>query len=199
MTNKQWYQRTFSALHASERCLTEVKAMKRTGRIYGSKLAAACLAAVMVVGLAAIAYAADVGGIQRKVQIWINGDQTDAVLDIKGLEYTVSWQDQDGMSHEFGGGGVAIEADGTERPLTEAEIMEQLDAPDVQYREDGSVWVCYRGGETEITDRFDEDGFCYVQLNTDSGTLYLTIKYDGGYASSPHSYIEPGSFHTGQE
>lgn len=193
MTNKQWYQRTFSALHASESCLMEVKEMKSTKRFHVSRLAAACLAAVMVMGLASVAYAADVGGIQRTIQLWIDGDRTDAVLDIQGGEYTVTYQDQDGVSHEIGGGGVAYE-NGTERPLTEEEILEQLDSPDVQYREDGSVWVCYRGGETEITDRFDEDGVCYVQLNTEDGPLYLTAKYQNGSACSPHSYISPRSF-----
>lgn len=44
------------------------------------------------------------GGIQRSVQLWISGDQTDAVLDIQGSGYTVTYQDKDGGSHEFGGG-----------------------------------------------------------------------------------------------
>ncbi len=197
MTNKQWYQRTFSALHASESCLAEVKAMKRTRKIFGSRLAAACLAAVMLTGLAAVAYAADVGGIRRAIQLWINGDQTDAVLDIRGIEYTVTYQDQDGASHELGGGGVAIEDDGSERPLAEDEILEHLDSPEVEYREDGTMWVCYHGEETEITDRFDGDGICYVQLRTDGGTLYLTVKNNGGFASSPHGYVSPASFGTG--
>ena len=82
MTNKQRYQRTFSVLHASEDCLMEVKTMKHTKKINISRLAAVCAAAVMVMALACAAYAADVGGIQRSVQLWINGDQTDAVLDI---------------------------------------------------------------------------------------------------------------------
>lgn len=189
MTNKQWYQRTFSALHASEYNLTEVKTMKHTKRIYVSRLAAACLAGAMMVGLATAAYAADLGGIQRSIQIWINGDQTDAVLDVQGSGYTVTYQDKDGTERQFGGGGVALDDNGSERPLTEAEIVEHLNAPDVQYREDGSVWVCYRGSELEITDRFDEDGVCHVQLNTDDGTLYLTVKDDGSFSYSPHSYI----------
>lgn len=196
MTNKQRYQRAFSALHASEDCLMEVKAMKHTRKLNVSRLAAVCAAAVMVTALACAAYAADVGGIQRSIQLWINGDQTDAVLDIQGTGYTVTYQDQDGAVREFGGGGVAIEDDGSERPLTEAEIMEQLDSPDVEYREDGSVWVCYHGGETEITDRFDADGVCYVQVKTDDGVLYLTVKNGNGFASSPHSYISPYSFNT---
>lgn len=194
MTNKQRYQRTFSVLHASEDCLMEVKAMKRTKKIHVSRLAAVCAAVVMVVGLATAACAADVGGIQRSIQIWINGDQTDAVLDVQGSEYTVTYQDEDGVAHEIGGGGVAYDGLGGERPLTEEEIMEQLDSPDVQYRDDGSVWVCYHSEKIEITDRFDEDGICYVQLNTDGGPLYLTIKYDEGYSSSPHSYPSPKVF-----
>ncbi len=193
MTNKQRYQKTFSALHASEDCLMEVKAMKHTRRIYVSRLAAACAAAVMVMGLFSAAYAADVGGIQRSIQLWINGDQTDAVLDIQGGSYTVTYQGQNGDTHEIGGGGVAIGNDGSERPLTEAEIMDLLDDPQVQYREDGSAWVCYHDQQTEITDRFDEDGICYVQIKTDDGDLYMTVKYGEGFASSPHSYPPPRS------
>lgn len=196
MTNRQRYQRAFSALHASGNCLMEVKAMKHNKKINISRLAAVCAAAVMVTALACAAYAADVGGIQRSIQLWINGDQTDAVLDIQGIGYTVTYQDKDGTPREFGGGGVAIEDDGSERPLTEAEIMEQLDSPDVEYRDDGSVWVCYHGGEIEITDRFGADGVCYVQVKTDDGVLYLTVKYGNGFASSPHSYISPNAFNT---
>lgn len=196
MTNKQRYQRTFSALHASEDCLMEVKEMKHTKRIHASRLVAVCAVVVMVMGLATAAYAADVGGIQRTIQLWINGDQTNAVLEIQSdrRSYTVTYQDQDGASHELSGGGVAIGNDGTERPLTEAEILEHLDSPNVQYRDDNTVWVCYHGEEIEITDKFDEDGVCYVQLNTDSGTLYMTVKYHDGFSTSPHGYISPRSF-----
>ena len=39
---------------------------------------------------------------------------------------------------ERGGGGIAYEADGTERPLTEEEILEELNeslnAPEVEYK-----------------------------------------------------------------
>lgn len=196
MTNKQRYKQVFSALHASD-CITEVKAMKK--RTYMPRLAAACAAVVMVMSAATVAYAADIGGIQRIVQIWINGDQTDAVLETSGNGYTVTYDGQDGESHSFGGGGVAFNDDGTERPLTEEEILEHLNSPDVEYREDGSVWVCYRGEELDITDRFDESGVCYVKLTGDDCSLYMTVKYQGGYATSPHSYIAPEDFNTGDE
>lgn len=194
MTNKQRYQQTFSALHASESSLLEVTNMKQTKKRYIPRLAAVCAAVILVTGLATVAYAKDIGGIQRKIQIWINGDQTDAVLDIRGSEYSVTYQDADGQSHAFGGGGVAFNADGSERPLTEEEILDHLDMPDVTYRKDGTVWVAYRGRETEITDKFDEDGICYVQITADDNTLYLTVKYNNGYASSPNGYISPREF-----
>ncbi len=197
MTNKQRYQRVFSQLHASESCLTEVTKMKHTTkRIQVRRLAAACAAAIMVMGMATVAYAADVGGIQRTVQLWINGDLTDAILYLQDMGYTFTFQDQDGTSHEVKGGGVAIDDDGVERSLTEEEILADLDAPNVEYKEDGSVWVYYHDSKVDITDRFDEDGICYVQLKTDSGILYLTIKYQDGFASSPHRYPSPKKFGT---
>lgn len=194
MTNKQRYQQTFSVLHASESSLLEVTKMKKATKRYIPRLAAVCAAVILVMGLATVAYAQDMGGIQRKIQLWIHGDQTDAILDIRGSEYSVTYQDGQGQSHEIGGGGVAINPDGSERPLTEAEILEHLDAPDVVYRKDGTVWVTYHGAWEEITDRFDEDGVCYVQINANDATLYLTVKYDNGYAYSPSGYIQPEEF-----
>ena len=41
-----------------------------------------------------------------------------------------------------------------------------------------------------------EDGICYVQLKTDSGPLYLTVKYNDGYSTSPDGYLSPEEFNT---
>ena len=38
------------------------------------------------------------------------------------------------------------------------------------------AWVCYHSEKMEITDQFDENGVCYVQISTNSGPLYLTIQ-----------------------
>ena len=92
MTNKERYQRTFSTLHASEDILMEVKTVK-THKVYVSKLVAVCAAAVMVLALASVAYAKDAGGIQRNVQIWLHGDQTDAVMVVEDGEYTLTYTD----------------------------------------------------------------------------------------------------------
>lgn len=193
MTNREKYQRTFSTLHASEDCLKEVISMKHTKKQYLSRLAAVCAAAVMVLGLTCAAYAADVGGIQRTVQIWVHGDQTDAVFDMTGDgSYTLSWQDESGTTHEMSGGGIAYEPDGSERPLTEEELLEDLDSPNVAYLDDGSAWVYYRDQCIEITDRFDEDGVCYVQVTkADGEVLYMTIEYQRCFAASAHGYPTP--------
>lgn len=193
MTNREKYQRTFSTLHASDDCLMEVIAMKQTKKIHMSRLTAVCAVAVMVLVLTCAAYAADVGGIQRTVQIWVNGDQTDAVFDMTDDgSYTLHWQDEDGTTHERGGGGIAYEPDGSERPLTEEELLEELDSPDVAYLDDGSVWVYYRDQGIEITDRFDEDGVCYVQVTkADGEVLYMTIEYQRCFSASGHGYLPP--------
>lgn len=197
MTNKEKYQRTFSVLHASDEFELEVKPMKQTTRKAIPRLVAVCAAVVMVIGMSVVAYAADVGGIQRTIQIWLHGEQTDAVLEIQDGEYSMRYEDAEGNPHELQGGGVAIEPDGQERPLTEEEIMEHLSGPEVEYEDDGSVWVYYMDQSLEVTDLF-EDGVCYVQLKDGDDSLYMTIKYGRGHATSPHKYLSPDSFNTSE-
>ena len=78
--------------------------------------------------------------------------------------------------------------DGVDRPLTEDEIMEQINQPDVEYEDDGSVWLYYKDQKLDITDRF-EDGICYVKLTDGKDVKYLTIKYNDGYAMSDSKYV----------
>lgn len=196
MTNKQRYQRAFSALHASDDFLMEDNTMKTTKHFPARRLIGLCAVVILILGMATSAYAADVGGIQRRLQLWIHGDQTDVVLDIRDGRYTATYEDSEGNSHQFSGGGVAIEPDGSERPLTEEEILEHLDSPEVEYEDGGAVWVYYRGRKIEITDKFDADGVCYVQLKDGDGILYVTVKYRGGFAVSPNCYVSPSEFNT---
>ena len=153
-----------------------------------------CAAVILLFAMATVCYAADIGGIRRTVQIWVHGDQTSAVMDIQDGQYTLTYQDAEGKTHERGGGGVALGPFGSERPLTEEELLEHLDNPEVEYKEDGSVWLYYRDQAMEITDRFDADGFCFVQLKTEAETLYITVKYNNGYAISGKAFIQPEEF-----
>ncbi|MBQ9045325.1 MAG: hypothetical protein IJ112_05205 [Oscillospiraceae bacterium] len=197
MTNKERYQRTFSALHASGDFLTEVQTMNEGKRRHIPRLTVLVAAVVLVAALAATAYAANIGGIRRTVQIWMHGDQTNAVLDLQQdgntASYTLTYEDANGETHEMEGGGIAYEGFGRERPLTEEEILEQLDMPDVEYQDDGTVWVYWRSHAMEITDRF-EDGICYVKLVDGDETQYVTVKYNNGYSTSPDAYPNPHSF-----
>lgn len=194
MTNKARYQKTFAVLHASRASLEEVKRMQanhtyRPVRV--KRLVAVCAALVALFALSAVAYAADVGGIQRTIQIWLHGELTDAVFQVENGSYTLDISNEDGTTSHRAGGGVAIDAFGGERPLTEEELLTQLDHPEVQYNDDGTVVVYYRDQSFDITDLFDEDGVCYLQLEEDGHPLYMTVEYQIGYSTSTSCYPAP--------
>ena len=195
MTNKEKYQKAFSVLHASDRCRMEAEDMMKMKKAnYKKTVAAAAAAAILLVGGTGTAYAANVGGIQRTIQLWIYGDQTTATLTANDDDtYTITYSDKDGNEKTTGTGGVAIQADGTEAPLTPEEIEEHLNMPDVEYEDDGSVWVYYQDQKLDITDKF-VDGVCYTKIEGKDKTLYLTVKYDNGYAVSENKYISPDEF-----
>lgn len=195
MTNKEKYKQAFSGLHPLEPISLEVAQMVKMQKKHKFQVAAAILTAFILVGGTGTVYAANVGRIQRTIQLWIHGDQTDATLDVKeDGSYSLNYSDENGKEVEQGGGGVAFDADGTERPLTEEEIMEQLNMPEVEYEEDGSIWVYYENQKIEITDKFDNDKVCYVKIKGKEKTLYLTVKYQNGYCISEDKYPNPASF-----
>ena len=123
MTEKERFQRAFAPLHASPDTMTEVTKMteRKTKRPALRRAATIGLAAALVLALGSVAYASDLGGIQRTVQLWLNGEMTDATLTVNEGSYTLRYPDKDGTEREMGGGGVAFEPDGTERALTEEE------------------------------------------------------------------------------
>lgn len=193
MTNKEKYKQAFSVLQTSGDFSMEVEKIAMRQKHHKVKtIAAAVAACIVLVGGAGTAYAANLGGIQRTIQLWINGDQTNATLEINNdgnsSTYTIKIPDENGNSTEINGGGVAMDGDGVKRPLTEDEIMDQINQPDVEYEDDGSVWLYYKDRKLDITDRF-EDGICYVKLTDGKDVKYLTIKYNDGYAMSDSKYV----------
>ena len=198
MTNQEKYKQAFSVLRASDDFSLEVQNMEHTAKRFRLKKAAALAAAcVMVVGGATAAYAADVGGIQRTVQVWFNGEMTTATVQLDGSgTYEVEYSDGKGEVHYEIGGGMAFTEDGAEIPVTDEDLIAEITAPEVEYNDDGTVWVCWFDQAVEITDKF-EDGVCYVELvDNEDETLYMTIKYENGYATSPHKYVSPDEFNT---
>ena len=107
--------------------------------------------------------------------------------------YRMEYTDGEGHVRHQSGGGVAFAPDGTEIPVSEEDLMAQLAEPDVQYEEDGSVWLHWFDQSLDITDRF-EDGVCYVKLVNHGEPLYMTVKYENGYATSSHKYVSPWEF-----
>lgn len=195
MTNKEKYKQAFSVLQTSENFNLEVEKMailrkKRTMRT----IVAAMAGCILLVAASSTAYATNLGGIQRTIQLWIHGDQTDANITIKSDgSYHMSYLNEDGNITNSGGGGIAIDDDGSERALTEEEIMDHLKDPNVEYKEDGSVWVYYYNQKIDITDKFKDD-FCYVKLSYGDENLYMTIKFKDGWATSPNKYISRTNF-----
>ena len=194
--DKEQYKKTFDTVASFGMEPLEVRRIMKNSRkhAYMNKIAAAAAVVAVLAGSTGVAYAANVGGIQRTLQLWLYGDQTNAelVIDENG-EYSATYQLEDGSTEIRSGGGIAIEADGTERPLTEEEIMDQLFMPEVEYKDDGTVWVYYYDQKIDVTDLF-EDGVCYVKLVNGDETLYMTIEYDNGYSVSNDKYPEPESF-----
>lgn len=195
MTNKEKYKRAFSVLKPSESSFREVENMARLQKRTKIKTAAAIVAGCILIGGTGTAYATNIGGIQRTIQLWIHGDQTTATLDVSDDgTYTMEYYDKNGNLAQSGGGGVAINADGTERPLTEEELLAEIDSPEVEYEEDGSVWVYYHNQSINITDKFNKDKVCYVKIADGNKTLYLTVQYQNGYSYSNEKYVEPEEF-----
>ena len=123
MTEQERFQRAFAPLHAPSDTLTEVMKMtEQTHRKSGRRTAVIALAAALLLATGSAAYAADLGSIQRRVQLWLHGDQTDAVMTVEPGHYTLEYTDENGETQQRGGGGVAFEPDGTERPLTPEEL-----------------------------------------------------------------------------
>ena len=84
-------------------------------------IAAAVAACLIITAGTGTAYASDLGGIQRKVQLWIHGDQTTATLTINSDgSYTGTYADKDGKNKEFGGGG-HINTAGAQFPYSDME------------------------------------------------------------------------------
>ena len=194
MSNKERYKRTFSAVHTSRDYSKEVFEMKKSyTRVHFSRTLAACLAACLMLGSAGFCYAANIGGIQRQVQLWINGDKTAAVIDFNGEgEYTLSYKDSEGNLYSQSGGGVAFDKDGNERPATEQELLDEINAPNVEYKDGKAIFTFY-DQVLDITNLFVDD-VCYITINHEGKPKYITVKYQNGLAMSPNRYLNPEEF-----
>ncbi len=199
MSNQEKFKKTFDKLKASPDVITEVLNMTEEKKVIPiwkkylmSKVAVAVAAVALFASSGTAVYAMNVGGIQRIVQVWIHGDQTDATFSVENGTYSLQYTDEEGNVITQGGGGVALEGN-EERPLSEEELLDYLTMPDVEYKDDGTIWIYYLNQKMEITDKF-EDGICYVKLAADGKEQYVTVKYQNGFAVGEKRYIQPSEF-----
>lgn len=188
MTNKERYKQAFSALHSSGQFSLEVEEMEMIRKKHRKNMAAAAaIACAVVIGTGGTAYAADIGGIQQKLSMWLHGEQREVNVTPNSQDsggYTFTYE-QDGETKSFGGGGVSIDDSGNETWLSADEVAEGLNrSADIDVDDDGRVWICYYDQKIEITDSFDENGLCTLTLTHEDETvcLEITADEDGGYS-----------------
>lgn len=192
MSNSENYKKAFSALHTSRQFRVDLHQEEASNmrRNFRPALTAICTAAAIIAGSSAV-YAADLGGIQRKIQVWTHGEMTNAVLDINESDGTYNISDTDGNVISSGGG-VAINADGSERTLSADEIADYIANEVTTETENGKTYLYYKGQKFDITDRFQGEDVCYLTLKDGDDTLYVTAQKNGGVATSPDRYQIPG-------
>lgn len=193
MTNQEKYKKVFSALHTSEQFSVEVNDMKKRSYVINRVATAACASLLVIFGSMSVGYAANIGGFRQVVQTWLHGKTVESVVEsTEDGSYTVTYQG-DGETLTVSGGGVTIDANGEERPVTADEYMGMLSMPEAEKAEDGRIWLYYKDQTVEITDRF-QDGICRIQLQDGDRKAYITVEdnHGGGYATtlSENAYMK---------
>ena len=189
MTNKERYKQAFSALQTSVQLTMEVEKMAEIQKKHKRNIiAAAAIACAVVIGGSGTAYAADIGGIQEKVYIWLHGAQTEADIVENGEGgYEVRYERDGEEQGVTAFGGVSIDSDGTVDWLSVDELVEGLnESADVDKDADGRVWVYYYDQKVDITDLFDDEGVCRVKMTHEGQVIYLEIE-QGEYGGFPYS------------
>lgn len=190
MTNRERYKQAFSALHPSGRFSLEVEEMARIQKKHKTNMAiAAAIACAVIIGIPGTVYAADIGGIQEKLSIWLYGEKTQVdVTENVGGGYTFTYE-HDGETEQVGGGGVSIDADGTEIWMDAGEIAEEMSrSASVEEDQEGRVWVYYYDQKSDITGLFEQDR-CLISLSHGDELIYLEItrENDGFYSYTQSS------------
>lgn len=183
MTNRERYKQAFSSLHSSGQFTLEVEEMEQIRRKHRKNIAvAAAVACAVVIGTGGTVYAADIGGIQQKISMWLSGSQREVDVTGNGENgyggYTFTYS-EDGETKEISGGGVSIDDEGNETWMSADEVAACLSSSaEIDVDEDGRVWIYYYDQKIDITDSFDENGACSLTLSHEDQTVHLEIKKD---------------------
>ena len=192
MTNSERYKKAAEIIVPSDRSdllsNLEERTMKMRSKRIMKTVAAACAAVVLVAATGTGAYAADIGGIQETVSLWLHGDTADVTIKQVGDgQFELTYPDGTVRST----GGMAEDGHGGMRGVTMDEMIKQL-RTEVNVEEDseGRIWIYIRDHKIDITDQIAEKG--YAQEKVKDGFLadYITViwREDGSCAvSSSHS------------
>lgn len=188
MTNKERYKQAFSALHPSGQLSLEVEEMALIHKKHRTNTAiAAAIACAVIIGASGTVYAADIGGIQEKLSMWLYGEKTQVdVTENVGGGYTFTYE-HDGEIEQIGGGGISIDDNGNETWMSAGEVAESMNQfASIDEDENGRVWVFYYDQKSDITELFDENNLCRISLSHNEETVYLNITRceDGSYPFS---------------
>ena len=186
-------QKTYNNNSEEEAAAASAAPRRRTARrrFYLQPAIAAAALVIIIAAGATTAYAADIGGIQRKIQVWLHGDLTEAVLTVDEKSGTYTVTDEDGHQ-EMAGGGVRINADGSTQPVSAEEMYRHLADQVETDTVDGRLYLLYKDQKFDITDAFKDSDAYYVTLKDGDKTLYVTVMKDGSLAYGPYRYLIPG-------
>lgn len=187
MTNKERYKQAFSALPSSQQFYLEEAEMTQIHKKHRKNMAAAAaIACAVIIGGSGTVYAADIGGIQEKISIWLYGKRTEVdITENENGGYTFTYDRENGTKGMSAYGGVSFNTDGSETWLTAGELAEQISSSaTVEKDADGKVWVYYYDQKQDITDLFAENNVCHITMTHEGKTIYLTISENGngGYS-----------------
>lgn len=186
MTNRERYKQAFSVLQSSRQFELEVEEMEQLKKKHRKNIAAAAaIACAIVIGGSGTVYAADIGGIQEKISMWLYGTKTEVDVTENGAGGYIFSYEQDGETKSIGGGGVSFDANGNETWLSADEVAAGMSkSANIDVDEDGKVWIYFYDQKIEITDSFDENGIYNLTLAHEDRSVYLEItkNEDGGYS-----------------
>ncbi|MBR5421232.1 MAG: hypothetical protein IK115_08815 [Lachnospiraceae bacterium] len=201
-SNEEWYRRSFDRLHLSddfgkrleERLKENGKESKMNTSIHGiSRFAAAAIAGVIAFGSFGACYAADLGGIRTRIEIWMNGEKSEVEVEEDGMGY--SWTDADGETYGFGG--IALDEDGNESPISAEELAAYMNSECTLKAQDGRLMLFYKNLSTDVTDMVSAEGTLNVHISDPKNPYtyfsFSDITSDGTYGCSSSDTPEGGA------
>lgn len=170
MTNREKIQRAFDAVQPSGAVSMEEMNMKQKPIRKPLVLLFASIA--LLAAFLTAAYAADLGGFRQTMTVWFGGKQQTVEV-TQPQDGMLQWTGEDGVTHTSGG--IAYETDGTQRPLTLEELLDEQFSgrPVLNFYEDGRAFLEFYEHYVDVTDQVPT-GRIEAALEHDGVLYYIT-------------------------